>query len=345
MVNGDRPMAAIAAIAAHLPADELTNEDLAGELGDWSAEKIFEKTGIRSRRISAEEECASDLGVAAAQRLFESGVCAPSAVDFLIFCTQTPDYFLPATACTMQTRLGLRTSCGAVDINQGCSGFVYGLALAKSLVEAGTASCVLLVTADTYTKFLHPRDRTVRTLFGDGAAATLIVRRDTSEELIGPFVLGTDGRGACQLIVPAGGLRRRPGPDTAVAREAEGGNWRSEQNLFMNGPEVFNFTLTTVPLAVEQLLAKANGAPREVDYFVFHQANRFMLERLRNKLKIAPDKFCIDLEDCGNTVSSTIPLALERARRGGRITSGQRVMLVGFGVGYSWAAGMIRVSF
>ena len=341
----ERTHAVIAAIAHHLPARELTNEDLASELGDWTPEKIFEKTGIRTRRIAAAQECASDLGVAAAQRLFEGGACDPGAIDFLIFCTQSPDYFLPATACTVQARLGLRTSCGAVDINQGCSGFVYGLALAKSLVESGTASRVLLVTADTYTKFLHPRDRAVRTIFGDGAAATLVVGKEAAEESIGPFVLGTDGRGACQLIVPAGGLRRRASAETAVALEAEGGNWRSAQNLYMNGPEIFNFTLSAVPPLVEQLRLKCNGGVQEVDYYVFHQANRFMLERLRNKLKIAPEKFCIDLEDCGNTVSSTIPLALERARRAGRITSGQRVMLVGFGVGFSWAASMIRVSF
>ena len=341
----ERTHAVIAAIAHHLPARELTNEDLASELGDWTPEKIFEKTGIRTRRIAAAQECASDLGVAAAQRLFEGGACDPGAIDFLIFCTQSPDYFLPATACTVQARLGLPTSCGAVDINQGCSGFVYGLALAKSLVEAGTASRVLLVTADTYTKFLHPRDRAVRTIFGDGAAATLVVGKEAAEESIGPFVLGTDGRGACQLIVPAGGLRRRASAETAVALEAEGGNWRSAQNLYMNGPEIFNFTLSAVPPLVEQLRRKCNGGLQEVDYYVFHQANRFMLERLRNKLKIAPEKFCIDLEDCGNTVSSTIPLALERARRAGRITSGQRVMLVGFGVGFSWAASMIRVSF
>ncbi len=341
----ERTHAVIAAIAHHLPARELTNEDLASELGDWTPEKIFEKTGIRTRRIAAAQECASDLGVAAAQRLFEGGACDPGAIDFLIFCTQSPDYFLPATACTVQARLGLPTSCGAVDINQGCSGFVYGLALAKSLVEAGTASRVLLVTADTYTKFLHPRDRAVRTIFGDGAAATLVVGKEAAEESIGPFVLGTDGRGACQLIVPAGGLRRRASAETAVALEAEGGNWRSAQNLYMNGPEIFNFTLSAVPPLVEQLRLKCNGGVQEVDYYVFHQANRFMLERLRNKLKIAPEKFCIDLEDCGNTVSSTIPLALERARRAGRITSGQRVMLVGFGVGFSWAASMIRVSF
>src|SRR2546430_7319502 len=263
-----RARAAIAAIASYLPARELTNEALASEVGDWPADQIFEKTGIRSRRIAAEGECASDLGVAAARRLFESGACAPGDVDFLIFCTQSPDYFLPATACTMQARLGLPTSCGAVDINQGCSGFVYGLALAKSLVEAGTASCVLLVTADTYSKFLHPRDRSVRTIFGDGAAATLVVHSDGDEELIGPFVLGTDGRGARNLIVPVGGLRRRPSSETAVAREAEGGNWRADQNLFMNGAEIFNFTLSTVPLAVQQLLEKANGGLHKVDYFV-----------------------------------------------------------------------------
>src|SRR2546426_11213043 len=272
----ERTHAVIAAIAHHLPARELTNEDLASELGDWTPEKIFEKTGIRTRRIAAAQECASDLGVAAAQRLFEGGTCDPGAIDFLIFCTQSPDYFLPATACTVQARLGLPTSCGAVDINQGCSGFVYGLALAKSLVEAGTASCVLLVTADTYSKFLHPRDRSVRTIFGDGAAATLVVRSHASEELIGPFVLGTDGRGACQLIVPVGGLRERPSSETAVTSAAGGGNWRSDQNLFMNGAEIFNFTLSTVPLAVQQLLEKANGGLHRVDYFVFHQANNPM---------------------------------------------------------------------
>src|SRR5439155_20111848 len=267
-----------------LPAHELTNEDLASELGDWTPEKIFEKTGISTRRIAAAQECASDLGVAAAQRLFEGGAADPGAIDFLIFCTQSPDYFLPATACTVQARLGLPTSCGAVDINEGCSGFVYGLALAKSLVEAGTASRVLLVTADTYSKFLHPRDRSVRTLFGDGAAATLVVGREAEDELIGPFVLGTDGRGACQLIVPVGGLRRRPDAETAVAREAEGGNWRSEQNLYMNGPEIFTFTLNAVPRAVEQLLLSDNGGPIAVDYFVFHHANWFMIELLSKLL-------------------------------------------------------------
>src|SRR5712664_2998528 len=228
--------AAIKAIKSFLPEKKLTNEKLAEQFGDWHASQILSKTGVAERGVAAQDECASDLGGAAAKRLFETGACSPQDIDVLIFCTQSPDYFTPTTACLIQDRLGLKTSCGAVDINQGCSGYVYGLALAKSLVEAGTARTVLLVTADTYTKLLHPRDRSVRAIFGDGAAATLVVRSHANQELIGPFVLGTDGRGACQLIVPVGGLRRRPSPETAVAREAEGGNWRSDQNLFMNGP-------------------------------------------------------------------------------------------------------------
>ena len=172
--NKRRLNAGIKAIFSYLPTGELTNEQLAQELADWDAAKILEKTGIALRHIASPEECASDLGVAAAKRLFESGACAPDDVDFLLFCTQSPDYFLPTTACLMQDRLGLRTDCGALDFNLGCSGFVYGLALAKSLIETCTAANVLLITAETYSKFINPRDRSVRTVFGDGAAATLI---------------------------------------------------------------------------------------------------------------------------------------------------------------------------
>ena len=280
----------------------------------------------------------------AAQRLFDSGACRPEDVDFLLFCTQSPDYFLPATACIVQERLGLRTSCGAIDFNQGCSGFVYGLSLAKSLIESNVAACVLLITAETYSKFINPRDRSVRTIFGDAAAATLVTVRDSDEDLVGPFVFGTDGRGAENLIVAAGGLRKPLSAATAEEREDKGGNWRSEQNLYMNGPEIFNFTLSSVPAAVRQLLERAGCRMEDVDHFVFHQANRFMLDRLRTKLNIPEEKFSIEMEDCGNTVSSTIPIALERMEAAGRLAEDQRVMVVGFGVGYSWAAGMMRVA-
>ena len=335
--------AAIKAITSFLPAGKLTNEQLAVEFGDWHAGQIFSKTGVAVRGVSAADECASDLGVAAGKRLFESGACAPDEIDFLLFCTQSPDYFTPTSACVMQDRLGLKTSCGAIDFNQGCSGYVYGLALAKSLVEARTANNVLLITADTYTKFINRRDRSIRTLFGDGAAATLVSSVDADAELIGPVVLGTDGRGANQIIVPAGGLRCPPTPETAIEKEDDGGNWRSAENLYMNGADVFSFALRTVPPAVAELLQKCELTLDQVDFFILHQANKFILERLRGKMKIPSEKFWIDMENVGNTVSSTIPIALESAMKQGRVKTGDCVALVGFGVGYSWGAAMIRI--
>jgi 3-oxoacyl-[acyl-carrier-protein] synthase-3 len=335
--------AAIKAIKSFLPAGKLTNEQLAEEFGDWHAGQILSKTGVAVRGVAGPDETASDLGVAAGRRLFESGACAAEEIDFLLFCTQSPDYFTPTSACVMQDRLGLRTSCGAIDFNQGCSGYVYGLALAKSLIEAGTAATVLLITADTYTKFINRRDRSIRTLFGDGAAATLVTSIDADTEMIGPLVLGTDGRGANEIIVPVGGLRCRPTSETAIEKPDDAGNWRSAQNLYMNGADVFSFALRTVPPAVDQLLQKSGMTMDQVDFFVLHQANKFILERLRGKMKIAPEKFWIDMENCGNTVSSTIPIALESALDQQRIKPGYRVAVVGFGVGYSWGAAMIRI--
>jgi 3-oxoacyl-[acyl-carrier-protein] synthase-3 len=335
--------AAIKGINSFLPAGRLTNEELAEVFGEWHAGQILERTGVAVRAVAATDECASDLGVAAARYLFESGACRPDEIDFLIFCTQSPDYFLPATACLVQERLGLKTECGAIDINQGCSGFVYGLALAKSLVETGTARNVLLITADTYTKFINPRDRSTRILFGDGAAATLIGSIESESELLGPFIFGTDGRGAQELIVPAGGLRSPATAESEIEREDESGNWRAPKNLYMNGAEIFNFTLRTVPRLMDQLLQKSALSLDEVAYVIMHQANKFLLERLRAKLKIPAEKFHLDMETGGNTVSSTIPMALESACKEGRVQAGDRVALVGFGVGYSWAATMIEV--
>jgi 3-oxoacyl-[acyl-carrier-protein] synthase-3 len=335
--------AALKAIKSFLPKNKLTNEQLAEQFGDWHASQILSKTGVSVRGIAGPDECASDLGVKAAQRLFESGECSPEEIDFLIFCTQSPDYFTPTTACVMQNALGLPTSCGAIDINQGCSGYIYGLALAKSLVEAGTARNVLLVTADTYMKFINRRDRSLLTLFGDGAAATLIRAVESERELIGPFVLGSDGRGANQIMVKAGGLRCRPSTETAIEKEDSAGNWRSDENLFMDGADVFSFALRTVPPTLQQLLEKSGLALGDIDFIFPHQANKFVLERLRAKLKFPAEKFWIDMEDSGNTVSSTIPIALAKALQQERVKPGDRVALVGFGVGYSWGATMIEV--
>ncbi|PYS31265.1 MAG: 3-oxoacyl-ACP synthase [Acidobacteria bacterium] len=335
--------AAIKAVTSFLPAGELTNDQLAEEFGMWHGNQIFEKTGVAVRHVSARDECASDLAVAAANKLFESGVCASEEIDFLVLVTQMPDYFMPTTACLVQNRLGLRTTCGAIDINLGCSGFIYGLAVAKSLVEAAVASTVLLITSDTYTKWINPKDRSTRTLFGDGAAATLVSGVESESDLIGPFVLGSDGRGVKDIVVPAGGFRRPVTPETSIPREDETGSWRSEENLFMNGGEVLAFTIRTVPPVIDELLRKSGLTLDDVELVIPHQANKFMLERLRAKLKVPSEKYWIDMKESGNTVSATIPIAIESARNQGRLKSGDRALVAGFGVGYSWGAAMIRI--
>lgn len=352
------PRAQIVDLAAFLPANTLTNDELAALYPEWPADKIFDKTGVRQRHIAADGETASDLAYGAALALFARGAVAAQDIDFVILCTQAPDHVLPSSACVLQHRLGIPRSAGALDVSLGCSGFVYGLSLAKGLVESGAATRVLLLTADTYSKYIHPRDKSVRTLFGDAAAATLVAAGSASDAgpdagsnaapgardgAIGPFVFGTDGSGARNLIVDAGGFRRPC--DAASARETTdaSGNVRSADHLYMNGAEVFAFTLREVPLAVERLLDKAGLARDDIDLYVLHQANRFMLDALRRKLGLDPARMPVCMADVGNTVSSSIPLALIALRDAGAIAPGARLMLIGFGVGYSWAATLITL--
>jgi 3-oxoacyl-[acyl-carrier-protein] synthase-3 len=332
--------ATIRAIASYLPENQLTNDRLSAEFPGWSPDKISEKTGIDNRHIAADGECSSDLAAQAALRLFASGAARPEEIDYLLLCTQSPDHFLPTTACLLQHRLGIPTTAGALDFNLGCSGWVAGLGLANGLIVSGQARRVLLLTAETYSKFIHPADRSVRTIFGDAAAATLLEAVDDGAG-IGPFVYGTDGSGGCNLIVPAGGMRQPRTAETAVVAEDAQGNQRSRDHLFMNGPEIFNFTLKIVPRTVSGVLERAGLTAGEIDWFVFHQANRYMLEHLRKKLRIPAEKFPVVMQDCGNTVSSTIPIALEHMMGASLLQSGQRVMVVGFGVGYSWAAAIL----
>lgn len=319
------PRCIIRAIEYHLPEAVLSNEQLAGEFPEWGVDKIAAKTGISIRHVAADGELSSDLAFQAARRLFERGACAAADIDFLLFCTQTPDHPLPTTACLLQHRLGLRTDCGALDFNLGCSGFVFGLSLAKGLIESGQARNVLFLTAETYSKLLDPRDKTVRTLFGDGAAATLLSAAANPDAGLDDFVFGTDGSGGPNLICTRGGWRAGPG-----------------DFLSMNGPEIFNFTIKAVPAAVETLLARGGMGLSDIDLFVFHQANTYMLEHLRKKIGIAKDRFVVAMEDSGNTVSATIPIALKHCLDAGRLKAGMRVMVVGFGVGYSWAAATLR---
>lgn len=330
----------ISAIDYYLPEKVLGNDDLSREFPEWTVDKIAAKTGILNRHIAADDEFSSHLAIAAARALFANKGIDPASVDYLIVCTQSPDFYLPSTATLVQDQLGLRTGIGATDITLGCSGYIYALGLAKGLIESGQAGTVLVVTADTYSKFINPRDKSVRTIFGDGAAATLVVASDESDGLTA-FTYGSDGSGGKNLIVPTGGLRGggglAPKSDVGV-RELEASGY----DLYMDGPEIFNFTLRVVPETVEAILAKGGLGQDDVDLFVFHQANRFMLEHLRKKLGVPESKFFVSMEDSGNTVSSTIPIALADAERQGVLREGMTVMIVGFGVGLSWGGALVR---
>jgi 3-oxoacyl-[acyl-carrier-protein] synthase-3 len=321
-------------IAVHLPERVETIDDLRREQPGWDVDLIFQKTGIRSRHIAAPGECSSDLAVKAAERLFAEREIDRNTIDFLLFCTQTPDYPLPTTACLVQERLGLRTSIGALDFNLGCSGYVYGLSLADSLIRGGMANRILLITAETYTKFIDPSDRSLRTIFGDGAAATLIDAAD--EPSLSAFVFGTDGRGADTLLVNSGGARGAS--DAIQPRKRK--RWASA--LYMDGPALMEFTVDAIPRLVDAVLTKGGVSEPSVDLYLMHQATHKMLENLRERMNIAPPRLPEEMEHCGNTVSATIPILIDKLRREGRLRASMQSMLVGFGVGYSWAGCLWR---
>jgi len=326
----------IKAIDYYLPEKILTNDELVQNFPEWDVEKIMEKVGINKRHIVTEDETAADLAVSAAQKLFAQGI-DKSNIDFVLFCTQSPDYFLPTSACIIQDRLGLSKDTGAIDFNQGCSGFIYGLSLAKGLIVANIAKNVLLLTAETYTKRLHAQDKGNRSIFGDGAAAALISVEGFGE--IGEFCLGTDGSGAEHLMIKTGASRY---PDKINKVEFdENSNLVSPDCIYMNGGEIFSFTLKHVPSLVNSVLAKNDMQQDNVDLFIFHQANKYMLDFLRKKIKIDGEKFYLYLSEVGNTVSSTIPIAMYEALKDGSLQTGMKAMLVGFGVGLSWGGCML----
>ncbi len=329
--------ARILGLSYHLPERTETNEQLAAENPDWDMNRAVRKLGITARHIAAADETASDLGVIAARELLDRNIVDVSEIDYLIFTTESPDQFLPPSACQMQSRLGLARHVGAFDMNLGCSGFIYALHLAKSLVDGGGVRNVLLVLADTYTKYIHPRDRTVRRLFGDGAAAAL-VGNSAEGERIGSFVLGTDGAGADSLIVPAGGMRLPKSAETAIARQDASGCTRGPENLFMDGPAIFAFANEIVPPMIDDVLAKAQLTRDEIDWFVYHQANKFMLDRLAQLTDVPDEKMVLDVEHVGNTVSASVPIAIQTYVDAGRIKPGHKLLLAGFGVGLSWGA-------
>ena len=321
----------------YLPDFKLSNHQLAKEFPDWNFLDFEKKVGIQARHIAANDETALDLAQRACEKVFID--FDRNKIDFLLLCTQSPDYLIPTTACILQSRLNLKSEIGALDFNLGCSGYIYGLALAKGLLKSNVAKNVLFVVSETYSKHLNKNDKVNRSIFGDGAVATIV----NSESFdIGQFVLGTNGKGYDNLIVKNSGFKKRS-PSRSPEYEYTKGSFTSDDHLYMNGPEIYSFTLSTVPGLVLETAKKNILSMDEIDYFIFHQANEYMLKNLRNKIKIPEEKFCISFDQTGNTVSATIPIALKDSIDHGLIGSGSKVMLVGFGVGLSWGATIITL--
>lgn len=334
----------IQAISYYLPKNVLDNEELSRLFPEWAtATAIEEKTGIAKRHVCDWDEIASDCAVKAAEQLFLEHQIDRQSIEFLIFCTQTGDYVSPTTACLIQKRLGLPNHIGALDINLGCSGFVYSLSVAKGLIIGCQLNNVLLLTSEVLTKYLHPKDKSARALFGDAGSATLLTNQgNRNNNGVGNFIFGTDGHEDDTMIFRNRGFRYPLLSVSGLDYSDEYGNSYNDTYFHMNGPAVFVFALKRVPPMIYELLEKNNLGMDHIDLFVFHQANNYMLEALRKKLKIPPEKFFTYIREVGNTVSSTIPIALYEAHKCGKIKAGSRVLLAAFGVGLSWAATIIE---
>jgi 3-oxoacyl-[acyl-carrier-protein] synthase-3 len=327
-----------------VPNNKLSNEDLSAIYPEWNVDRIYDKTGISNRYIADKDQTATDLAIEAGRILLEKHPKLTETVDYIILCTQSSDYYLPSSACLIQESLGLGQTTGAIDVNQGCSGFVYSLGLAKGLIETDQAKNILVLTADTYSKYINDKDKSVRTLFGDAGACILIKAiEDSDETFISNPVYGTNGKGAKHLIVPHGGARNPISEESYIEEEDDSNNIRNQSNLFMNGREIFTFTLSAVPSVFNKILEKEKMTLDDIDVVIFHQANRFILDTLQKKLKIPEEKMHRSYEDYGNTVSSTIPIGLKKEILKNNANVGHRTaLLLGFGVGLSWAGNVVK---
>ncbi|MFN3557900.1 MAG: 3-oxoacyl-ACP synthase III family protein [Brevundimonas sp.] len=334
--------AGIEAIAYALGSDVLTNEMLAARYPEWDVARLEGKTGVVSRPIAAEGETALDLGERACLLLDERGQLQPETIDALIFCTETPDHPIPPNACVLHGRLKLRSAVIAFDITLACSGYTYGLLLARSLIAGGAARRVLLVTGDTYSRLIHDRDRATRSLFGDGAAATVVSAAAPGLRILDVEAC-TAGSQYHRFIVEAGGARTPKTEDTASEYTDRSGNIRTKENIEMDGLGVLSFFNSTIPGAVRTLLARHGLAVEDVDRFVFHQASHVALDGIRRALAIPPDRFVSNLSQTGNLVSASIPVALAQSLEADPLPAGAKVVLCGFGVGLSWATALVEV--
>lgn len=331
--------ARIQAIRYALPPTIYTNADYFSEFPDMVGSSI-EKTGVKERHIAQKDEVSSDLALLAATKLIEEEGINPQEIDFILYNSADLDFYTPATSCVIQGKLGLRNDCGAMDLVNGCSSFVYSLGIASGIMETMGARNVLLLTSSFLTRYIHKGDKANRFIFGDGAAATFITKSE--EQKIGPFVYGTDGKSYQRIIIKDGFARYPLNENSLIERTDAYGNVTNDASFEMDGTSIFLFSNRVVPPMISDLLVKSDLQQSDIDLFIFHQANVFLNEHLRKKMNIPEERFFHCMANFGNTVQSTIPIAIREAQVAGKLKPGMTAVLAGFGTGLSWAATMAR---
>lgn len=345
-------MVFINAISYHLPERSLTNREVLEDYFRYPTEKtdrsltterIYEQCHITKRYQSELNETAKDLGNAAAEKLFEEWGIPKKEIEYLIFVSDALEYKGPTTACVMQNDLGLEKNIGAIDILHGCTGFVYGLSIANALIISGQVNNVLLVTADAPTKVIHPSDVDLRAIFSDAGAATLVSNQRIENGMnasLGKFIFGTDGAGEHALKTERSATRN-PADVKWLKQFEDVAHGNACGRLVMNSSKIFLFALRTVPKLVKAILEKEKTNQNDISFYILHQANGQMLDFIRKRMKLPEEKFIINIEKIGNTVSASIPIAFYQTFKKGKIKKGQKVLLAGFGIGLSWGGTII----
>lgn len=335
-------MTSIRSIATALPERQVTNADLERENPSWDMTAVTDRTGVRTRRIAAPDETAFDLSVRACDALLADSGLDVADVDAILYCTQTPDYVMPGNASLLHRHLGVGDEVMTLDFALACSGFVYGLGLADSFARSGLASEILLVTAATYSRYIHPRDRTTRALFGDGAAVAHVSAAGGGGEIVATELCANSRDLDKGAYIPAGGMRFPHSDETAREHPDGHGNFRSAEDLHLNGPAVWAFINSTVPQHLRSFLARRDLTVDDVDLFVFHQASKLVLDSLAKALGVEKDRLLVHMEDIGNLSASSIPVALHAALGDGAIEPGDRVLLSAYGAGLSYGSVLVE---
>jgi len=334
----------IHAIAYALGDTLSTNAMLEMENPSWDMNKTTMRTGVKTRTIASESLTALDLSFQASTTLLESQDTKIKAedIDGLIFCTQTPDHILPPNSTLLHGQLGLRDNVMAFDISHACSGYTYSLGIASSLVESGTLKNVLVVTGDTYSRLVHKQDRAVRAIFGDGASATIVSSSENASINIIDMSFGTSGKRANRFIIQNGGAKS-PIDHDIVVKPDKNARVKSSNHIQMDGLGLLSFFNSVLPVSIKSLLEKNDLVVADIDKFIFHQASSLALDGLRKTLKISESAMVVDMENTGNLVSTSIPVALANLQKDYTLESGTKILLCGFGVGLSWSQILIEV--